>query len=775
MTSAHKPNTSDQTYRLDPDRAIYHPDEDILDRGGFVRALTDAIKGWRGEKDSLVLGLYGQWGSGKTSIKNLIRYDLERTDTPIHIVEFNPWQWSSQEQIAEAFFREIGFTFELEQEDANSEERAQRWWEYTARLGLIGSEVAAELLLPPMAAKIVAKVSQVAVDEIENVDTGKKIIEARSLEDTRKDVIGMLSKMPNPLLVIIDDIDRLTPPEMKLVFQLVKSNADFPNLIYLLLFEKSVVGKSLEVGDDKIPLDMGYKYLEKIINISFDVPIVEQEIIDKFIGEKIGHWLGEGKISNSERRRFINLYWGTLQHFFQNLRDAKRFLSTFYFHMGLFEIRNDITINPVDMFALETLRVFESDAYKLIPSKKARLTRISRSINDFERREIDEAVDEICSKANGINRKTVRAIIEDVFPRAESHRNKGVLVASSYSHTFATTWRANFRVCHPAMFDRYFLLRLASGDVSPRDINQILEVASDGRLLLEKLHSLKNSGDILSTMYQLEDRLDAIPLSSAVPFVSAFFDIGDDLSGEHSMNLLSPVLRAGRIIYQYLKRKNLPQEETGNLILEAAKRAQGGVYLIVTQAQDNDRNDPNNASESSDSFLIDEENNIKLKRLAVERIREAAKSGFLLKIPQLPYFLYRWKTWSEEEDLKKKEFEREGPERSEPKKWLQKLLLDDGNVGRVLVAFLNRQTSMRVGENVERVHWKFNLKHIEEYVSADELESCVDRMEQYRAGTQIELTRMEEIAIDRFRKVLKRKREGKPYGLDEFWRDDEDD
>lgn len=81
---------------------------DLLGRSEFAESLALAIKGWTGN-DSLVIALYGPWGSGKSSIKNMALESLRKSkgECP-YIVEFNPWQWAGQEQLAEAFFQEIG-------------------------------------------------------------------------------------------------------------------------------------------------------------------------------------------------------------------------------------------------------------------------------------------------------------------------------------------------------------------------------------------------------------------------------------------------------------------------------------------------------------------------------------------------------------------------------------------------------------------------------------------------------------------------------------------
>lgn len=90
------------------DRPIEPREHDLLARSPFVETFANSIGSWRG-KDSLVLAINGPWGSGKSSLKNMIVESLaERTESPVTVVEFNPWQWAGQEQLMEAFFTEVG-------------------------------------------------------------------------------------------------------------------------------------------------------------------------------------------------------------------------------------------------------------------------------------------------------------------------------------------------------------------------------------------------------------------------------------------------------------------------------------------------------------------------------------------------------------------------------------------------------------------------------------------------------------------------------------------
>ena len=89
------------------DRPISKIEEDLLGRADFSTDLADAISSWYG-KDSLVVALHGEWGAGKSSIKNMVITKLEEQDKyRPDIIEFSPWEWAAQEKITASFFQEI--------------------------------------------------------------------------------------------------------------------------------------------------------------------------------------------------------------------------------------------------------------------------------------------------------------------------------------------------------------------------------------------------------------------------------------------------------------------------------------------------------------------------------------------------------------------------------------------------------------------------------------------------------------------------------------------
>src|SRR5580658_9765107 len=97
---ANEKSSSDHSavFDLSPERPIVSREADVLGRVPFAEYIAAAIRGWTGN-DSLVLALCGEWGTGKSSLKNLIVEALRSNPQKSpYIVEFNPWQWAGQEQ-----------------------------------------------------------------------------------------------------------------------------------------------------------------------------------------------------------------------------------------------------------------------------------------------------------------------------------------------------------------------------------------------------------------------------------------------------------------------------------------------------------------------------------------------------------------------------------------------------------------------------------------------------------------------------------------------------
>lgn len=94
------------------DSPIQNKTADTLGRASFAEKIGKAIAQYNG-LDSLVIGIYGKWGNGKTSVINMVleavvAEDVNEESSPI-IIHFRPWHFSGQDHLLEQFFKQLAY------------------------------------------------------------------------------------------------------------------------------------------------------------------------------------------------------------------------------------------------------------------------------------------------------------------------------------------------------------------------------------------------------------------------------------------------------------------------------------------------------------------------------------------------------------------------------------------------------------------------------------------------------------------------------------------
>jgi predicted KAP-like P-loop ATPase len=200
------------------------------------------------------------------------------------IVNFSPWQVSGSGNLIEPFFDELAGIFP--KEDDQFDGLRAKLSVYAKRLSQLvraATPIAAltalfkpnlqeQIAIGSIAAEQTAQLVEAIAEAAKRSHEG----EPKSLSELKAELKESLASLQRPVLVVIDDIDRLTTDEILHVFQLVKVNADFPNLVYLLLFERSIIEKAL----DRISGGCGYEFLQKIVQVEFHVPHAHRKAVE---------------------------------------------------------------------------------------------------------------------------------------------------------------------------------------------------------------------------------------------------------------------------------------------------------------------------------------------------------------------------------------------------------------------------------------------------------------------------------------------------------------
>jgi len=607
-------------YPFVSDIAIENYGDDELGRKFFSSQLKDSLSKWD-KKDSLIVALRGSWGEGKTSVLNLVKKEFEISadeNTPT-IIEFNPWAYSHKNNISFQFYKNIADNLEYRSKSEKDRKIAKQLtlWVDLMNLssekkvfknlgssfilllgigGLAGNQLLNYLnndksilnyiLIIGSFGLVVFEIVRIALGKVKTFFDYKSGESNNSSQKLKSELCEELKNRDKKLLVIIDDIDRLTTDEIFEVFKLIKLNGDFPNTIYLLAYDNKIITTKL----DKENNTTGIEYLKKIIQIEYDLPFVNRNKIHAYLYKQLN--IIVSRLPNSGNRFFgenNNAYWSNSFHsgykdFFKNIRDVKRYFNSLLFNINFLIKGDSYEVNPVDFFCLEAIRVFTPELYQYIKSRKVLFTDIVNSddiLGLLGKKPIEQRKIEL-EFAIGIveeqYRDSVRKLLLFLFPQIESSLDGNG--KNNFLNHITSRWSVEMRICSNSFFDAYFSLIPGGneGELTQYDIDKfikstgnrgILKNLLDGFILDKKIHYF------LTRIQDFTEDLKLCDYSSKLHIITTLFDILDRLINVKNGNNSAMDLEIARIIYQLLE----SEDTTGNLtLLNNSIRKTTGVY-----------------------------------------------------------------------------------------------------------------------------------------------------------------------------------------------------
>lgn len=474
----------------------------------------------------LVVGILGPWGHGKSSFINLMREQFEVEPT-LTVVDFNPWMFSGSNQLVNFFFTEIGAELNV-----RSQSRFGKTADWLAQYAGILKPVSQFIPIPGAAtAGEATATALVGLADATNTDLSAKKV--------RQKITKELTALTEPIVVVIDDIDRLTTIEIREIFKLVRLTASFPNIIYVLAFDRERVEQALT--EDGVP---GRAYLEKIVQLSFDVPQAPRKLLRSQVFEELNRILSP--VANATLDdRWSDVYWEVIDPLFSNLRDVTRYATSA--RSTVKSLGNEV--NLVDLLAMEALRVFRPELTHELSKLRRELT---STRNITERRDDRSQATMNALLANfPDDDDVIRAVFDRVFPVALQY-----IENNHYGNDWLNTWRTAHRMAHIDFLNLYFDRVAPDELVAFRSSERAFELLGDGAALKEHLTRLdpEELEEVIEglTSYESKFTTDMIApgsitllnLIDAIPEKEqrGFFDIG------------RPDITVGRVVLRLLRR-----------------------------------------------------------------------------------------------------------------------------------------------------------------------------------------------------------------------------
>jgi predicted KAP-like P-loop ATPase len=291
----------------------------------------------------------------------------------------------------------------------------------------------------------------------------------RSLSDLRDDLSKALHEQDKRLLVIIDDVDRLPPDEVRQIFRLVKSVADLPNVIHLLIFDRAIAERAFVDPANAL----GPNWHEKIVQAAFDLPPVQRVDIHRMFFDGLNKLAGA--TSPSDQMRWANVFHDSIAPWLVTPRDAGRLLNSLVVSWP--PVARDADF--ADFVALETFRLFEPSLHTFIRNNPRSLTGLPH-IRDKESR--TKAAEDILATVEPEGRQRARVALDRLFPKLQSVWNNYIFDSDSLSE-----WDRDRRVCVERRFPAYFRFQIGDDAPARDELQRFLSKIADEDYVREKV------------------------------------------------------------------------------------------------------------------------------------------------------------------------------------------------------------------------------------------------------------------------------------------------
>ncbi|MGD6945187.1 KAP family P-loop NTPase fold protein [Bacillus mobilis] len=438
-------------YSLHNDDPLQMSEQDELSRKEFAEQLIDPIIKSNGK---LTIGIYGPWGSGKSSFFTMMNDYIPKEHLKMN---FTPWYFGENtdgiileflEHFAEQINKSNYYDTGLEKE-----------------LAAYANFFKSIQLRPTGATIALGDLFKGFLPEESDIKALKKVID------------NMLIKSDRKIVVFIDDLDRLDREEIITVFKLIRLVCDFPNVVYVLALDEEIVSLALgqvyskQVTEEQAMLK-GRQYLEKFIQIPIYLPKVDEVKFKQFFIDGLKEILQKHNIKTGFFENIDSIYPVIDITTFRTIRNIKRYLNLVQIFVPI--LKKEVFVD--DLLYLLAIKVTEPSLYNwirmhphILYQEDQKYFKDNEKINEFKKKY-----------------SNYRLVIEELFP------SMGNAFGNSYirKRTKADLPNRQLSISNKMYFSKYFMYSTPANQISQVELQAFYSLLSKNNEAVEEFDRL---------------------------------------------------------------------------------------------------------------------------------------------------------------------------------------------------------------------------------------------------------------------------------------------
>lgn len=395
-----------------------------------------------------------KYGSGKSSFFNILRKSINDQS---YIIDFKPWICSDETQMIDELIEQL-ITANVIEEHKMLINYANTLANHDSWVGVIG--------------KIFTSTYSV------------------SLNDQYEAIKKKMELISKPIVVFVDDVDRLADRELMGLLKLIRNTADFPNMFYIIAADKQYLCSTIL----RSGVNEASNYLQKFFNFEMTFP-KDDKRNDKLLKETMQMVLSSydcEKKESSYINDFCNLKH--IQFMIQTPRDIYRYCNMLTFELELFRnndlIQNTNILNEIyypDLMVLTLLHYMSDDIYKLLRDRDEYIL----TMKSYGQLYLHENYQDIIGKMYGIE-EVVESVLNEKIQKkrnvcktideatTKTLPEYDILIASLLENLFPNSNNVSqYSIAMAGEYYKYFAGRCAKTEMTGAEVHNVISLVHD--------------------------------------------------------------------------------------------------------------------------------------------------------------------------------------------------------------------------------------------------------------------------------------------------------